>query len=153
LGDSWNRYFTARWPFGNLPTVLLTICLQWCRWWRRYWQYKSLALSWTHLTMHIVRKFGEMWNSGNHGTSFRNSVLISGLRKFRHDTSIVVSCCQLSLIHVKMDAHCDRLDCRMTNYELLRWLVETPSRDAKHYHTFTALRLPGWHYNVTRVTL
>jgi len=48
---------------------------------------------------------------------------------------------------------------RMTNYELLRWLVETPSRDFEHYHNmFTASRSPGvtslhdhpgWHYNVT----
>jgi len=30
--------------------------------------------------------------------------------------------------------------CRMTNYELLRWLVETPSRDVDHYHMFNASR-------------
>ena len=30
--------------------------------------------------------------------------------------------------------HPHHLDqCRMTNYELLRWLVETPSRDVEHY--------------------
>ena len=27
----------------------------------------------------------------------------------------------------------NRNDCRLTNYELLRWLVETPSRDFAHY--------------------
>ena len=27
----------------------------------------------------------------------------------------------------------DKLCCRLTNYELLRWLVETPSRDFAHY--------------------
>ena len=26
----------------------------------------------------------------------------------------------------------------MTNYELLRWLVEMPSRDVEHYHIYTA---------------
>ena len=35
------------------------------------------------------------------------------------------------------------LCCRMTNYELLHWLVETPSRDVEHYHMFTASRSPG----------
>jgi len=30
--------------------------------------------------------------------------------------------------------------CRMTNHELLRWLVETPSRDVENYHMFTASR-------------
>jgi len=29
--------------------------------------------------------------------------------------------------------------CRMTNFELLRWLVEAPSRDIRHYH------LSQWH--------
>jgi len=32
--------------------------------------------------------------------------------------------------------------CRMSNYELLRSLVETRSRDVEHYHTFTASRSP-----------
>jgi len=36
-----------------------------------------------------------------------------------------------------------KCNCRMTNYGLLRWLVETPSRDVEHYHMFTASRSPG----------
>jgi len=49
--------------------------------------------------------------------------------------------------------------CRMTNFELLRWLVETPSRDVEHYHMSVASRSPRltlkcqsdiWHYNVKR---
>jgi len=36
-----------------------------------------------------------------------------------------------------------RFNCRMTNYELLRWSGETPSRDLEHYRMFTASRSPG----------
>ena len=31
-----------------------------------------------------------------------------------------------------ISASCDRVYCRMTNHELLCWLVETPSRDVRH---------------------
>ena len=40
-------------------------------------------------------------------------------------------------------------DCRMTNYELLRWLVETPSRDVDIIICSPLHGHPGWHYNVT----
>ena len=52
--------------------------------------------------------------------------------------------------------------CRMTNYELLRWLVETPSRDVDHYHIWSTrhgrrcvvIMINGqvtvYHYNDTR---
>jgi len=41
--------------------------------------------------------------------------------------------------------------CRMTNYELLRWLVEKPSRDVEHYHMFILCH-PGWgHVMFTKV--
>ena len=42
-----------------------------------------------------------------------------------------------------LQRHLSSVNCRMTNYELLRWLVETPSRDVEHYHMFTASRSPG----------
>jgi len=32
------------------------------------------------------------------------------------------------------------ISCRMTNYEMLRWLVETPSRDVGHYRMINASR-------------
>ena len=42
--------------------------------------------------------------------------------------------------------------CRLTNYELLRWLVETPSRDSAHYRLSggrriftTCQELTSWH--------
>jgi len=37
--------------------------------------------------------------------------------------------------------------CRMTNYELLRWLVETPSRDVVHCRMINASRSTVCHYN------
>jgi len=49
--------------------------------------------------------------------------------------------------------------CRMTNFELLRWLVKMLSRDVEHYHMSVASRSPRltlkcqsdiWHYNVKR---
>jgi len=43
----------------------------------------------------------------------------------------------------------DRQNCRMTNYELLCWLVEMLSHDIEHYHMFTASWSPRWHCNVT----
>ena len=43
--------------------------------------------------------------------------------------------------------------CRMTNYELLRWLVETPSRDVEHYRMFTASRSTVRQFSVWRQTL
>jgi len=43
----------------------------------------------------------------------------------------------------------DRQNCRMTNYELLCWLVEMLSHDIEHYHMFTASWSPTWHCNVT----
>jgi len=44
-------------------------------------------------------------------------------------------------------------DCRMTNYELLHWLVETPSRDVEHYRMSTASRSTVRQFNVWRQTL
>ena len=43
--------------------------------------------------------------------------------------------------------------CRMTNYELLRWLVETPSRDVQRYRMITASRSTGSHYKIVSVSL
>ena len=40
--------------------------------------------------------------------------------------------------------------CRMTNHELLRWLVETPSRDVDHYRMINASRSTVCHYNDKR---
>jgi len=40
------------------------------------------------------------------------------------------------------------LHCRMTIYELLRWLVETPSRDVQHYRMLTASRSTGRHFKI-----
>jgi len=40
--------------------------------------------------------------------------------------------------------------CRMTNYELFRWLVEMPSRDVDHYRMINASRSTVYHYNDTR---
>ena len=37
--------------------------------------------------------------------------------------------------------------CRMTNYELLRWLVEMQSRDVDHYHMISASQSTVCHYN------
>jgi len=42
------------------------------------------------------------------------------------------------------------LFCRMTNYELLRWLVETRSRDVGHYRMINASRSTVCHYNDKR---
>jgi len=44
-------------------------------------------------------------------------------------------------------------DCRMTNNELLRWLVKTRSRDVQHYRMITASRSTGSHYNDYRSTV
>jgi len=44
-------------------------------------------------------------------------------------------------------------DCRMTNYELLHWLVETPSRDVEHYRMSTASRSTVRQFNIWRETL
>jgi len=41
-------------------------------------------------------------------------------------------------------------DCRMTNYELLRWFAETPSRDVVHYRMINASRSTVCHYNDKR---
>jgi len=43
--------------------------------------------------------------------------------------------------------------CRMTNDELLRWLVETSSRDVEHYQMSTASRSTVRQFNVWRQTL
>ena len=40
--------------------------------------------------------------------------------------------------------------CRMTNYELLRWLVEMPSRDVYHYRMINASRSTVCHYSDKR---
>jgi len=40
--------------------------------------------------------------------------------------------------------------CRVTNYELLRWLVETPSRDVDHYRMINASRSTACHYKDKR---
>ena len=47
-----------------------------------------------------------------------------------------VNLCALVLLHCYAKLRRPTVDswcCRMTNYELLRWLVETPSRDFEHY--------------------
>ena len=41
--------------------------------------------------------------------------------------------------------------CRMTNYELLRWLVETPPRDVGQYRMINASRSTVCHYNDKRL--
>ena len=46
----------------------------------------------------------------------------------RSSTEIDVQCIKLATV----------VGQTMTNYELLRWLVETPSRDVEHYHMLTA---------------
>jgi len=50
----------------------------------------------------------------------------------------------------RISATFDIGNCRMTNYELLRWLVETPSRDVEHYRMINASRSTGSHYNDAR---
>ena len=40
---------------------------------------------------------------------------------------------------IKRYGETDNYFCRMTNYELLRWLVETPSRDIYHDRMLKAL--------------
>ena len=40
---------------------------------------------------------------------------------------------------------CSKLFCRMTNYELLRWLVEMPSRDVDQYRMINASRSTEYH--------
>jgi len=72
----------------------------------------------------------------------------------RHHRLKVTHVCHV-LVHLVLkqpDAHVwniritgiptDEQHCRMTNYELLRWLVETPSRDVEHYNMSTASRSP-----------
>jgi len=49
----------------------------------------------------------------------------------------------------KTDVH-NILHCRPTNYELLRWLVETPSHDFEHYRmTDDSRQSIIWHFHVT----
>ena len=40
---------------------------------------------------------------------------------------------------------CSKLFCRMTNYELLRWLVEMPSRDVDQYRMINTSRSTVYH--------
>ena len=62
--------------------------------------------------------------------------LIGRYRRSKH--SISVSLTSFSMI------------CRMTNYELLRWFVEMPSRDVYRYRMINASRSTVYHYNDTR---
>ena len=77
----------------------------------------------------VKRKFGYLQNTG---TSLRNFVLKSGLRKFRHGISIVETCYQLS--SRKVDAQ------SVINWavvgQLSRWHFRAPTLD--HYIYFIA---------------
>jgi len=46
--------------------------------------------------------------------------------------------------HDKVRYACVILLCPMTNYELLRWLVETLSRDIRHYRILNVSAVNGW---------
>ena len=45
--------------------------------------------------------------------------------------------------HITQYHETDNKHCRMTNYELLRWLVETPSRDIRHYRMLNVSAVDG----------
>jgi len=56
---------------------------------------------------------------------------------------------------ISKDCTVEMLICRLTNYELLRWLVETPSRDFAHYRLSgghriftTCQELTSWHVDI-----
>ena len=81
--------------------------------------------SWLHLTC-TCPKNGDTKLSVvtvNSYPFFKNSLTDSFSSKFAVEWLLKVP---LHLIHLKSY-------CRPTNYELLRWLVETPSRDFEHY--------------------
>ena len=62
---------------------------------------------------------------------------------------------QLKLDMCALSASSNSYDCRLTNYELLRWLVESPSRDFAHYRLSggrrifkTCQELTSWHVDI-----
>jgi len=61
----------------------------------------------------------------------------------------------LPLCHAtnRVEHYVNLIHCRMTNYELLRWLVEMASRDVHHYWMMNLSRSTVHHCSVARSTV
>ena len=79
--------------------------------------------------------------------------IFSGQRIFNdHRYKVKVHCTDWHPVISVQQQTPDNDFCRLTNYELLRWLVETPSRDFAHYRLSggrriftTCQELTSWH--------
>jgi len=100
----------------------------------RFWW--SLAL-WCILAQNRARtvKFRvfEIQNSG--GRQLKNKKIATSRQRIDRSSRSLAWWCEIGLLTIQT---VKKIYCRLTNYELLRWLVETPSRDFAHY------RLSGW---------
>ena len=83
---------------------------------------------------HCTRQSRTVWHSSVKTWDFMTSPAAS-LTELSMSCSRLLLCANVS--STKLEVH-NILHCRMTNYELLRWLAETPSRDI-HRWTMSAV--------------